>query len=67
MPLCNDNDNCIGTIMQYCIAGKFGGELNLVFYSTTGKLKSAKICYSHTYVSQSRTELPNLNPPIFLQ
>ena len=39
----------------------------LVVYITTAKLKSAKISYSHVYmyVWQSRTEPPNLNPPIF--
>ena len=46
------------------IAGKFGG---LAVYITTAKLKSAKISYSHVYIWQSRTEPPNLNPPIFLQ
>ena len=43
---------------------KFGG---LAVYITTAKLKSAKISYSHIYVWRSRTEPPNLNPPIFLQ
>ena len=51
----------------YRITGKFGGELNLAVYTTTAKLKSAKISYSHIYVWRSRTEPPNLNPPIFLQ
>ena len=42
---------------------KFGS-----FFFLTAKLKSAKISYSHIlYVWQSRTELPNLNPLIFLQ
>ena len=54
----------------YRIAGKFGGELNLAVWRsiiTTAKLKSAKISYSHIYVWRSRTEPPNLNPPIFFQ
>ena len=45
---------------------KFGG---LAVYNiiTTAKLKSAKISYSYIlYVWRSRTEPPNLNPPIFL-
>ena len=41
---------------------KFG---SLAVYITTAKLKSAKISYSHIYVWRSRTEPPNLNPPIF--
>ena len=56
--------------MKYRIAGKFGGELNLAVWRsiiTTAKLKSAKISYSHIYVWRSRTEPPNLNPPIFFQ
>ena len=39
--------------MNYRIAGKFGRELNLVVlavYSTTAKLKSAKISYSHIII-----------------
>ena len=56
----------------YRIAGKFGGKFKfggLAVYVTTAKLKSTKISYSHiyTYVWRSRTEPPNLNPPIFLQ
>ena len=54
----------------YRIAEKFGGELNLLVWQSafaTAKLKSANISYSHIYVWQSLTELPNLNPPIFLQ
>ena len=45
---------------------KFGG---LAVYITTAKLKFAKLSYSHihVYVWRSRTEPPNLNPPIFLQ
>ena len=43
---------------------RFGG---LAVYIATAKLKSAKISYSHIYVWRSRTEPPNLNPPIFLQ
>ena len=60
---------CIITT-TYRIAGKFGRELNLVVWQSaqaTAKLKSAKISYSHIYVWRSRTELPNLNPPIRLQ
>ena len=56
--------------LTYRIAGKFGGELNLAVWRsiiTTAKLKSAKISYSHIYVWRSRTEPPNLNPPIFFQ
>ena len=49
---------------NYRIAGKFGG---LAVYITTAKLKSGKISYLHIYVWRSRTEPPNLNPPIFLQ
>ena len=56
----------------YRIAGNFGRELNMelnmaVWRSviTIAKLKSAKMSYSHIYVWRSRTELPNLNPPIF--
>ena len=48
----------------YRIAGKFGC---FAVYIITAKLKSAKISYSHIYVWRSRTEPPNLNPPIFLQ
>ena len=56
--------------MVYRIAGKFGGELNLAvwrFAPTTVKLKSANISYTHihVYAWRSRTEPPNLNPPIF--
>ena len=36
---------------------KFGG---LAVYTTTAKLKSAKISYSHIYIWRSRTEPPNL-------
>ena len=43
---------------------KFGG---LAVFTTTAKLKSAKISYSHIYIWRSRTEPPNLNPQIFLQ
>ena len=35
---------------QYCMAGKFGGELNLVVWQpafATAKLKSTKISYLH--------------------
>ena len=56
--------------MAYCIAGKFGGELNLAVWrstSTTAKLKSAKISYSYIYVRRSHTEPPHQNPPILLQ
>ena len=42
---------------------KFG---SLAVYSTTAKLKSAKISYSHIYVWRSRTEPLNLNPPNIL-
>ena len=41
------------SLRDYCIAGKFGGELNfggLAVWSTTTKLKSANISYSHNYV-----------------
>ena len=41
---------------------KFGG---LAVYIITAKLKSAKISNSHIYIWRSRTEPPNLNPPIF--
>ena len=51
-------------LMYYRVAEKFGG---LAVYVTTAKLKSAKISYSHIYVWQSCTQLPNLNPLIFLQ
>ena len=43
---------------------KFGG---LAVRLATAKLKSANISYLHIYVWQSRTEPPNLNPPMFLQ
>ena len=36
--------------LLYHIAGKFGGELNLVVDVTTAKLKSTKISYSPIYV-----------------
>ena len=58
------------TLDMYRIAGKFGGELNLVAWRSTfatAKLKYASISYLHIYMWRSRTELPNLNPPIFLQ
>ena len=54
----------------YCIAGKFGGELNLAVWRSawaTAKLNSAKISYSHVYLWRSRTEPPNLNSPIRLK
>ena len=60
----------MSSIYIYRIAGKFGGKLNLAVWQsiiTTAKLKSAKISYSHIYVWRSRTEPPNLNPPIFFQ
>ena len=53
--------------IMYRIAGKFGGELNLAVWRSawaTVKLKSAKISYSHIYIWWSRTEPPNLNPPM---
>ena len=56
--------------MNYRIAGKFDGELNLAVWRsafTTTKFKSANISYSYIYVWRSLTEPPNLNPPIFLQ
>ena len=52
------------------MARKFGRELNLAVWQSaraTTKLKSAKISYSHIYIWRSRTEPPNLNPPIRLQ
>ena len=54
----------------YCIAGKFGGELNLAVWQSTfatAKLKSANISYLHIYVWQFLTKPPNLNMPIFFQ
>ena len=62
--------------MTYCIAGKFGGELNWQFGGLldqataklkSTKIKSAKIFNSHIYVWRSSTKLINLNPPICLQ
>ena len=53
---------------NYRIAGKFGGELNLAVWRSTfatAKLKCANISYLHIYMWRSRTEPPNLNPPIF--
>ena len=53
--LCTERERDRGRDLHsaYCIAGKFGGELNLaVWWSAfaTAKLKSANIFYSHTYV-----------------
>ena len=58
------------SLTYYCIAGNFGGELNLVVWWSafvTAKLKSANISYLHIYIRRSLTELSNLDPPIFLQ
>ena len=54
-------------LWYYCIARKFGEELNLAVWQSTAKLNSANISYSHIYVCCYRTELPNVNPPTFLQ
>ena len=45
----------------YCIAGKFGGKLNLAVWQSvfaTAYFKSANISNSHTYVWHSLTKLP---------
>ena len=56
-------------LTTYHIAGKFGGELNwrfgCLYYNR--QIKIRQTFYSHIYVWRSRTETPNLNPPIFLQ
>ena len=48
--------------IEYRIARKFGGELNMAVYITTAKLKLGKISHLHIHVWRSRIELPNLNP-----
>ena len=56
--------------VDYRIARKFGGELNLAVWQSVfaaAKLKSASISYLYICVWQFLTKLPNLNPPIFLQ
>ena len=55
--------------LLYCIAGKFGGELNLAFgavYVKTAKLKSAKFFYVCMYVWRYHTIPPNLSPLMVL-
>ena len=49
-------------VVCYRIAGKFGGELNLVVCRPNAKLKSAKYFSTCIYVCRYRTIPPNLNP-----
>ena len=58
--------HCLCPVWQYHIlySRKAGQGINL---ELNLKLKSANISYSHIYVWRSHTELPNLDPPVFLQ